>query len=64
MKTIIEKIRELHSVPYAQRLKPVKEVYERLRLLGYDDERSKKIMRENGVSRALLFKILPRHLPC
>lgn len=64
MKAIIEQIRNLHNLPYAERLNPAIEVYNSLQQLGYKSNESKKIMRTNGVSHALIFRIPAKHLSC
>ena len=60
MEALKTKIRNLHKLPYKERLTPADEIYNLLRENGFDDKTSKRTMKSNGVAWSILFR-LPLH---
>ena len=44
-------------LPYKERIQHVKEVYQSLASLGYDERTVCKLLKSSGISRCLLFKV-------
>ena len=60
-----QKVNEIFSLPYRDRVNPSNELLNGLLLVGHTEKEAKRILRSHGFSHSLLFRLTPqKHLQC
>ena len=64
MNSLQQKINAILALPYKERAKPANELFNGLLLTGHSATSAKRILRNHGLSRSLIFILPQRDLPC
>ena len=65
MKALQQKANKIFTLPYKERENPANELFSGLLLIGYSEKTAKRLLRNCGFSRSLLFRLNPhKHLQC
>jgi hypothetical protein len=65
MNVLQQKVKEIFSLPYKERVEPANKLLNGLLSIGYDEKSAKQLLRNHGISHGLLFRLTHhKHLQC